>query len=150
MSIKVGDWVALRDGTVAVVRSVADDPSGIALAETVSGLQVDRPMAYAAVQWTPLSEEGLKVRRALAPEEIRQLAVADPAALVVSALVDASGEASVEELKAALSPDPIPPEDLDRWWRRAQGKFDRHPRIDAALARQRRYRLLLKSVERRK
>ena len=67
MDLKVGDWVELNDGGVAKVVEI-DAGAGKVLAERLpGGSVVDRPLSFASVRWSPLSPDGLKIRRATDP-----------------------------------------------------------------------------------
>ena len=142
MDLTAGDWVELNDGGVARVIEI-DAELGTVLAERLpGGSVVERPLSFAAIRWNPLSPEGLKVRRAVDPASLRELASKHPIDVVVAALVDGDGQTTSEQLRAQIVPDPVADDSWERWWRRLQPKLEDDPRIDASRSREKRYRLL--------
>lgn len=141
MSLEPGTWVELADGRVGRVIEI-DRERGSALAETSDGEPIDRPLSHADAQWRRLDPDGLRVRRVRDRAGVRQLAREQPVELVVAALRDLDQPASVERMKAALTPDPIAADGFTAWWRRVQPQLQMDARIDTSRARQRLYRLL--------
>lgn len=140
MGVKLGDWVALQDGRTGLIRTW-DTETGTAIAETSSGDHVERPINFAEQRWRVLPEDGLRVQTALDPADIASRIKEKPADLVVLALKDLGGGGETAQLKQALSPQPIPVDDFERWWKRVQVRLDTDDRIDTSRAREKRYRL---------
>lgn len=140
MDLKVGDWVELSDGRTAQVSSW-DTERGVARAELPTGGQVERPIAFAVARWRSVPEDGLRVRLALDPEDLRRRAKTSPADLVAFVLADFGGEADTRAIRMALSPGIVPAEDFERWWKRVQPRLDDDERLDTSRAREKKYRL---------
>ena len=143
MTLEVGAWVLLHDGRAARIARLVDGPAGqMVEAETVDGDVIDRPESYAQARWRPIEEDGLAVRLALDPEGLRSDVESKPAEVVVAALRDIGREVNQAELKAALTRKLIPATEFTAWWKRVQPLLSTDDRVDAGLARVRRYRLL--------
>ncbi len=144
MSLAAGDWVLLPSGVVAHVTGLRDAPAGaVACAETEDGRTIETPLVHAELRWRRVPEDGLAVRRALDRTSLVASATNDPVGLVVAALRDAeAGQATVAELKRALTPWPIEGADFERWWKRVQPRLEGDARLDTSRARERRYGLL--------
>jgi hypothetical protein len=144
MTLQVGEWVLLHDGRAARIARLAVGPAGKMIeAETVDGQMVDRPESYATARWRPIAEDGLAVRLALDPEGVRSDVASKPVEVVVAALRDIGEEVSQAELREVLIRRVIPREDFAAWWKRVQPQLSWDERVDAGLARTRRYRLLM-------
>lgn len=135
-----GNWVLLSDERVGLITSW-DVASGLAVAETPSGATVDRPISFAEHRWRVLPDDGLRVLRAIDPGAIKATVANTPNDLVVLALKDAGGAIETTQLRQDLTPDPIPGDEWERWWKRVQIRLDQDERIDCSRAREHRYRL---------
>jgi hypothetical protein len=143
MTLEVGAWVLLHDGRAARIARLVEGPAGqMVEAETVDGQMVDRPESYAMARWRPIEEDGLAVRLALDPEGVRSDVASKPVEVVVAALRDLGRDVNQAELKDALTRDVIPEREFTAWWKRVQPLLSSDERVDAGLARIRRYRLL--------
>jgi hypothetical protein len=143
MTLEVGAWVLLHDGRAARIARLVEGPAGqMVEAETADGQVVDRPESYALARWRVIDEDGLAVRLALDPEGVRSDFVSKPVEVVVAALRDLGREVNQAELKDALTHDLIPEREFTVWWKRVQPLLSSDERVDAGLARVRRYRLL--------
>lgn len=135
-----GDWVLLSDGRVGLIASW-DETTGMAVADIPAGGTIDRPISFAEQRWRVLPEDGLRVRRAVDHVGIRDSVANAPNDLVVLALKDAGGAIETTQLRQDLTPDPIPNDEWERWWKRVQIRLDQDDRIDCSRAREHRYRL---------
>jgi len=90
-------------------------------------------LAYAAESITPINHEHIEVRKISELDHLKQLASADPVALLRIVLLSFQRAATADQIQTALSPAVVTADQWKKWWDNAKklAKRDKHIEIPA-------------------
>jgi len=77
-------------------------------------------LAYAAESLTPVSADHIDVRKLTDVDSLKQLAAADPVALLRIVLLSHHHAATADRIEATLSGSVVPAQDWKKWWENAK------------------------------
>jgi hypothetical protein len=130
----------LPEGGVAQIVEM-DETSKLVLATTPDGREIDRPLSFVEARWKPIGASSILVRRATDSVGVMRQAGDDPVGLIVAAIEDHGGRASLADIRLTLTPTPFSIEEFERWWKNAQRRLADDGRVDVSYARDGEYRL---------